>query len=331
VRVRLPSLPRVATLRRMNTAVRYRLRRRGIDHGFASEVPRSLAWARAEPEVLRAAVRPSRARKEIAQALRLLDRLRVGEDLASLVELPRGFRFAGTTVSPGDPLELHKLHVVPPGRARELYVKANWLSTHPRDGSMRLRFSYGAEILDDWLDDPASARATLGLLEGTFPACRLTTRDAGIARAIRRRLGRGFRFVQPIVYSNTSGGGALMHHDYVPAQAGVCFTQLAGRTGWLALPKAVLARQVQEHTGRWRDTAALLAGLESHRAERLRALINEDGAFSRRLAASGWFFALAPGDAILLPSHTELESAWHSVFSLSEGENLALSCGIVGG
>ena len=214
---------------------------------------------------------------------------------------PKGFRFAGISQNTLDPLELHKLDAEPGG----LYVKVNWLSTWPGDGSLRLRFSYGAEILDDWLHDAARSRLALRLAEGLFPVCRAVT------RAVRRR------FIQPIVYSNQPGGGALFHHDDVPGQKGVLFTQLAGRTAWLALPKRVLIRHVQACGHRWSDSMP----------DRLARLLNHTPAFTRRLADDGRLFVLEPGDAIELPSRPRQGTAWHSVFCAGKGANLALSMG----
>lgn len=279
--------------------MKFRLRRRGVDHGWVSPVPRKTSWDRAEPVPLRDIV----PRVSAAGTARLLDRLRAGDDLAPL--LPRGVRVEGTSQNVADPLEIQKVHV-----ARNLYIKVNWLSTHPGDGSMRLRFGFGAEILDDWKDDPKAARAAERLFDTVFPVSRAVTRNRRLRGEIRRRIGATPRFVQRILYSNSPGGGALFHHDFVPGQAGVVYAQLAGTTGWLTLPRRVLER----HAGR--------------NVERADRLINHTGAFTRRLAADGWFFVLRPGDAILLPSFSWNRVAWHSVFTLGRPPNVALSFGI---
>ncbi|MBI3269454.1 MAG: hypothetical protein HYZ53_10575 [Planctomycetes bacterium] len=329
---------------------RYRLRRRGLDLGVVEAIARETAWERSEPVLLRGIVRwagaagssAAHARAGLERALAVFDGLRSGGELADLCPLPRGFRVAGVSVCTEDVLELAKLHVLSARAPRELYVKANWLSTHPRDGSLRLRFSYGAEVLDDWLDDPASARAALAFAEAVCPAGRLVTHGRGVVAALRRRLGARPRFLQPILYSNAPNGGALFHHDFVPGQAGVVFAQLAGSTGWLAVPKRVLAGHIQAHTRSWRDLDRLLAAMDGAeeedeakanrsaraRASRLARLLNEDRVFTRRLADDGWFFALRPGDALLLPSQAEHDVAWHSVFTLGDGANLGLSLGV---
>ncbi|HEU4339019.1 MAG TPA: hypothetical protein VFS19_03035 [Planctomycetota bacterium] len=291
--------------------MRFRLRRRGVDHGFVSTVPRETAWERSEPVPLHGIV----PRVNIAPVARLLDRLRAGDDLAPL--LPRKIKVEGTSQNVADPLEMQKVHVAGPAgkrsascRAGGLYIKVNWLSTVPGDGSMRLRFGYGAEILDDWKDDPRAARASERLFDAVFPVSRAVTRNRRLSREIRRRIGGTPRFVQRILYSNSPGGGALFHHDFVPGQSGVVYAQLAGTTGWLSLPQRVLKRH---------------AGRDPEKAERL---INHTGAFTRRLAADGWFFVLEPGDAILLPSFSWSRVAWHSVFTLKKAPNIALSFGI---
>ena len=276
--------------------MKFRLRRRGVDHGWVAPAPRETSWDRAEPVKLAGIVPAVNARPVI----RLLDRLRRGDDLAPL--LP--FRADGTSQNVADPLEIQKVHV------GDLYIKVNWLSTHPGDGSMRLRFGFGAEILDDWKDDPRTARAAERLFDRVFPVSRAVTRNRRLRGEIRRRIGATPRFVQRILYSNSPGGRALFHHDFVPGQAGVVYAQLAGTTGWLTLPRRVLER----HAGRKLETAD--------------RLINHSGAFTRRLAADGWFFVLRPGDAILLPSFSWTRVAWHSVFTLGRPPNVALSFGI---
>ena len=258
-------------------------------------MPRETAWERSEPVPLPAIV----PKVDTAPVLRLLDRLRAGDDLAPL--LP--FRATGTSQNVADPLEIQKVHVTD-----NLYIKVNWLSTHPGDGSLRLRFGFGAEILDDWKDDPAAARASERLFDAAFPVSRAVTRNRRLLAEIRNRIGGAPRFVQRILYSNSPGGGALFHHDFVPGQAGVVYAQLAGSTGWLTLPKRELKRFAKD--------------LDNDR------LINHTGAFTRRLAAEGWFFVLRPGDAILLPSFSWDRVAWHSVFTLGKARNVALSFGI---
>jgi hypothetical protein len=268
------------------------LRRRGIDHGFVMSHPRETEWNRSEPVPLPGLV-PVPPTAAIA---RLLDRLRAGDDLAPL--LPRRVRVEGTSQNVADPLEMQKVHV-----AEGLYIKVNWLSTHPGDGSLRLRFGFGAEILDDWKDDPAGARGSERLFDAVFPASRAVTRNRRLIAEIRKRIGGAPRFIQRILYSNSPGGGALFHHDSVPGQAGVVYAQLAGSTAWLTLPQRELKR--------------LAGGLKNDR------LLNHTGSFTRKVAAAGWFFVLRSGDAILLPP-----LAWHSVFTLGRAPNIAFSFGI---
>lgn len=316
--------------------MRVRLRRRGVDHGAFATVARETSWSRVEPVVVRGAVRPP----DVRASMRAVARLRMGEELARIVPAPRGFRWAGTTQNVADVLEMQKLHVEPGG----IYVKVNWLSTHPGDASMRLRFSYGAEILDDWLDDPARARRVLALVERMFPETRRVTR--GLGRVVRRVSGVRPRFIQPILYANAPGGGAIFHHDHVPGQVGVVFTQFAGRTAWLTLPKRVLAGHMAAHMGRLVRRSPQGAGRPKHgeggrmgrlldrmerRDYRLERLINHTPAFTRRLIADGWLFVLGPGDAIVLPSPGPDDVAWHSVFTVGRGRNWALSVGFTAG
>jgi hypothetical protein len=297
-----------------------------VDHGTFVPIARDTSWSRAEPVVLRGAVRPP----DVRASMRIVAGLRAGEDLSHLVAAPRGFRWAGVSQNLRDVLEMQKVQVEPllrrgggfGGQAGGIYVKVNWLSTHPGDGSLRLRFSYGAEVLDDWLDEPARARRVLALVERAFPETRLVTR--GLRRAVRRVSGVSPRFIQPILYSNAPGGGALFHHDYVPGQVGVVFTQLAGSTAWLTLPKRVLAAHVGAHRGK--RMGRLLERME-RRDDHLERLLNHTPSFTSRLVADGWLFVLRAGDAIMLPSPGPDDVAWHSVFTVGRGANWALSAG----
>src|SRR5688572_28136529 len=97
--------------------MRFRLRRRGIDHGSVAPVPRETSWERAEPVPLPGIV----PIPDISRVARLLDRLRAGEDLAPLLPV----RADGTSQNVADPLEIQKVHM------GNLYIKVNWLPTHP--------------------------------------------------------------------------------------------------------------------------------------------------------------------------------------------------------
>lgn len=301
--------------------VRIHLKRRGVDHGTFEERP----WTREEPRVLRGAVDPRLARRDIAASLALLKILRSGESLAPQLQLPRPFRVTGVSTNTEDVLEMEKVHVAAAGR--ELYIKVNWLSDFPGDGSMRLRFSFGTEVVDDWLDDPIAARASERLFDAVFPESRLVTRNRKLLSAIREWMGRAPRCVQRILYSNAPNGGALFHHDFVPRQLGVVYAQLAGSTAWLALPKRELARAIRRRQ-KW-TPQRLLAYMDSPNPARIRRLVNHTPEFTKELAAEGWLFVLRPGDAVLMHSRSWDDVIWHSVFTVARTPNLALSFGLV--
>ncbi len=289
--------------------MRVHLTRRGVDLGTLSTVARAASLDRAEPVRIQRLFRESRTR------VGLVHRLRAGEDLSDIARAPRGFRWEGTTQNLADPLEVQRLHVGP----GELWIKVNWLSTWQRDASIRLRLGYGAEGIDDWAADAGRDKRLVGLVEGLFPETRRVTRS----KALARRIGR-VRFLKPIVYANAPGGGALFHHDHGPGQDGVVYAQLVGRTAWFAVPWRVLVRHVEGHLGR--PVPRLWERAEAHDAAIARVL-DRSRRFARRLAADGWLFVLSPGDAIVLPSPTRADTAWHSVFCASRGENLAVSMG----
>ncbi len=269
----------------------------------------------------------------------LFDRLREGSDFAADVVRRLGaaspFRPMGSTVDLGDPREIEKVHAdhARSPRAEDLYAKLSWISTDERDPSMRIRFSFGSESLDDWKTDPRRARAADLYAEAVFPECRSLSRHRRLFRLLRALTGGPARLSERIVFSNAPGGGAVFHHDAETDQLGVVYGQLTGRTAWLALPKTRLATLVHACArGALAETvstpARALRALERHDLPALDRLLNRSPRFTRRLVEENALIVLRPGDVLLLPSHDRDRVCWHSVFALGRRPGVAHSYGI---
>jgi len=324
-----------------------RLRRRGVDHGRfvpagpSEPVDAVAQWARGGALHLPGGLGPGPAwASAIRRTSSLFTRLLSDADFESDVWRRLASRGewvpAGASVDLGDPREIVKVHVDHTRRARfvarDLWAKLSWISLDPRDASLRIRFSFGSELHDDWRGDVGRARAADDLAEAVFPECARITRNASLTRMLRRLAGRRVRLSERIVFANAPGGGARFHHDAEPGQLGVVYGQMAGRTAWLAIPKRDLAGVV----------ASLASGALARRAgapsRALRALDREDDgmarllnstpALTRELAGRGELTVLRPGDVLLLPSHGPDDAAWHSVFALGDRPSLAHSYGM---
>lgn len=340
------------------------LERRGIFHGWldaASGEPNELGsgpdpdqrarWSADRPLVLRGVLAAALAGREpeLAASLELFERARADEsEFQDEVWQRLGERepwiAAGASVDLGDEREIEKVFVdAKPGpsrAARDLWAKLSWISHDETDASLRIRFSFGAEALFEWREDPARSVWADRLAEAVFPECAVLAANRPLRLLIEGLLGHSFRMSERIVYSNAPGGGAVFHHDAEPDQLGVCYGQLAGETAWLALPKRELAVLVAEAvaagspgvTAELERTcaspAAVLAALDDEEAHDLARLLNETPDFTRRLVETGHAFRLAPGDALLMPNHGPEATCWHSVFALGEEPSLSHSYGL---
>lgn len=325
------------------------LTRRGIRHGRfrasgAWEVPgeaRDL-WRDAEPIHLAGALREGLRghAADVRRTRRLLARLSEARvefrrDVWRRLSRSRGFVLGGASRDLGDPREIEKVHADWKGAGKagaDVWAKLSRISRDPRDRSLRIRFSFGSELHDDWHTNVRRARAADAFAEAAFPECRVLARDRPTLLLLRRATGGPVRLSERILFANAPGGGAVFHHDAETGQLGVAYAQLAGRTAWLAVPKRDLASLVSEMaTGR-------LASAVGTPARALRALaldlpaldrlLNASPRFTRALAERGRLYVLAAGDLLLLPSPGPDDAAWHSVFALGRRPSLALSFGI---
>lgn len=256
-----------------------------------------------------------------------------------LAREPR-FEPAGATLDLGDAREIEKVFADARQRgriaARDLYAKLSWISHDERDVSLRIRFSFGAEQLFEWQREASRAPWADQLAEAVFPECAVLTGQRALTGLIERACGRRVRFSERIVYNNAPGGGAVFHCDVEPFQLGVLYGQLAGETGWLALPKRELAEELEAFARSARANGVLRKArrdprwLDDEDDRELRRILDQTPRFTRRLVERGAFVRLRAGDALLLPSPGPDDACWHSVFALGRRPSLAHSYGIFG-
>jgi hypothetical protein len=327
------------------------LERRGVRHGHVSLAPRGSAedltspilrtnlatlWGDGYPIHLPRALegRLRERRGEVRATLALFERLRRGasfqDELWSRLEGRGDFAPAGATIDTADAREIEKVFADRLGGrrrvARDLYAKLSWISSDERDDSLRIRFSFGSEALCEWQQETRRAPHAEAFAEAVFPECDVLTGHAALVDAVGALIRRAPRFGERIVYNNAPGGGAIFHHDVEPHQLGVLYGQLAGETGWLALPRELLANEVACALSIAPERA--LARLEREDDEELFELLNHTPRFTRQLVLRGSFVHLRAGDALLLPSPTPDVVCWHSVFALGARPSLAHSYGI---
>jgi hypothetical protein len=337
------------------------LTRRGVRHGAVREPRRPPAvdparrGARAEARERWAAARPIHLPGALARRLEChadgvratrawFESLRRGaafeQGLWRRLARTRAFEPAGVTIDLGDAREIEKVfaHARARGRvvARDLWAKLSWISVDERDVSLRIRFSFGVEQLMEWQAETRRAPWADRLAAAVFPECAVLTGHRGLLGLIETACGQRVRCSERIVYNNAPGGGAVFHHDVEPHQLGVLYGQLAGETGWLALPKRDLAAEVAGCVSgtrlerKARTPRAALRWLEEQGDEDLLRLLNHTPRFTRRLVERGDFIRLRAGDALLLPSPGRDEVCWHSVFALGRRASLAHSYGLFG-
>lgn len=335
----------VAALRRRGRAV-WPLHRRGADLGFAVEVDRTppsrdqalARWRAGEavflPGVLGRA--PQQAEAEVTASLRMFDRLRRGgrllDELERRLATDDDLRYAGSTVDKADAREIERVFVdaAPAGEveATDLWAMLAWIAHDDSDRSLRIRFSAGADRLEDWMQ---ASDLTAGWVDQfasrAFPECLSILTCAPLRRTLDALLARPYRMSERILYNNAPDGGAVFHHDAEPGQLGVCFSQLEGHTAWLSLNKRRLARLLVK-AGHAVDERRAMAALDQGDDQKLWRLLNRDAGFTAELAARSALFVLHAGDSILLPSHGIDDVAWHSVLALGDRPSLAHSYGL---
>ncbi len=235
--------------------------------------------------------------------------------------------------------------------AEDLWCKASWLSFLDDDTSLRFRFSFGMECLEDVAADPLRQLWAGKLCDALFPESAALTQNRTLAALLQELLGGPAAFVERIVYFNAPGGGAQMHHDVERGHDGVVFAQLSGSTFWLALSKprlmdaliefcnepthqtdidAVLPEQNQQRTLQdlLQNRTALCDYMEEHDHEIIEAIMDRCPAFIEQLCNQGFAHILHPGDVLLMPQADLERCVWHSVCCLGDEPGEALSFAI---
>jgi hypothetical protein len=367
--------------------VRLRVERRGVDHGELAElhpvglVPPlphrkkreaiwSSRWMAAEPVLVPELLELKGLSGAIEAALRrragLLERGGLARWLTECAPAFAGRFRVGDELESADPerdVERRAIEVTGAPQA-DLWVKAGRLSTHPRDASLRVRFSFGAEGADDASHDEARHALVAELACAVLPEARAVAGCERLGALLQRFCGRPVRFTQHIAYWNAPHGGAQFHHDafaedtvdFMARQLGVAFVQLSGRSLWLALSIEDLASRVAEFLelmaegelawvraelypddATWRDARALAGDrtrlvheLGLPHCGRLHALVNRGPEFTALLADCGHAVLLRPGDVLLLPNHGLARTAMHSVFCADTRPTYGLSLALRG-
>ena len=245
----------------------------------------------------------------------------------------------------------------------DLWVKLGRLSNNKLDSSIRARFSFGNEVEDDANPDPVRNSLVTELATRCLPAASRVRDSTELKNVVDGLAERPLYTTQQIAYWNTPEGGALFHHDSFAGpgsesdatkQLGVVFAQVSGRTAWLALSIADLAKRVREFMGHMSDgqlswvrgevfpepdafqvaldladnEVALMRELAKPGCGSLSSIVNRGPEFTSFLADCGHSCVLRPGDAIVLPNHDPRNTAMHSVFCASPDVTFAISCGL---
>ena len=271
-----------------------------------------------------------------------------------LDRIASNFECLGSSINEGDDQEIETVlfdavesqDIV----AEDLWVKVSWLSFYEQDASLRFRFSFGVDHIEDVAADAKRQYYAAQLTDAVFPESKLITQNPVLASTLVKVLGSSaVKFVERIVYFNAPEGGAYLHHDRERGHAGVVYAQLSGSTCWLALSKQQLMTEIVQFVSHceandWvtsidpsarQELIALAASPERLASEletfanlSLINLINQTSEFVQQLCNQGHARILNPGDAILLPQEGEMSCCWHSVFCIGEETGQALSFAI---
>jgi len=235
--------------------------------------------------------------------------------------------------------------------AENLWCKGSWLSFIEADASLRFRFSFGMECMEDVAADPVRQRWAGRLCDAIFPESAAITNNNTIIETLKPVVGGTPAFVERIVYFNAPNGGAQMHHDVERGHDGVVYGQLSGSTFWLALGKQTLIDELIAFIGNDDNVAEIerllpeadarteLATLISDRQalsnymdafdhELVEAVMDRSPLFIRQLLEHGFAFILHAGDVLLMPQRDLETCVWHSVITLGDRPGEALSFAI---
>lgn len=342
--------------------------RRGFHLGTALNKDRSkdthplVNWANGYPVVLDGlcADAINSYQESIEHTEQLVLAILDGQECGSLLAQPYysdrltpHFEALGCTINEGDDQEIETLlfDAMENGEvtAEDLWVKVSWLSFHEEDASLRFRFSFGIDHVEDVAADAHRQHYAAQLTDAVFPESAIITNSRALQTTLLELMQTNdIRFVERIIYFNAPNGGAYLHHDLERGHAGVVYAQISGSTYWLALPKTALLEEITTfvNNGVWpesltheqkkalgelvKDREKLSKELGSFANTTLIQLINETKEFVQHLIAQGHSRTLVPGDVLLLPQENEEKCCWHSVFCLGDEAGQALSFAVRG-
>ena len=348
----------------------WQLKRRGFDLGHVEhsvEIENlnsqdlSRLWLAGKPALLKGICLGGLERYQgcIEHSAKLFQSVIENADPYQLVDQPPyseklegAFELMGSSVNEGDDQEIETVlfDAIRQGKtvAQDLWMKVSWLSFYDEDASLRFRFSFGVDHVEDVASDKHRQSYAAQLSDVIFPESLLITHNEKLACALKQILSsEEIDFVERIVYFNSQQGGAYLHHDRERGHDGVVYAQLSGQTYWLALPKSALLAEIvafiencQQHNhwpnqmrleqrneliGLANNPKRLSSELETFANDNLIHLINETEAFVQQLIAAGHGRLIETGDALLLPQKDEGNCCWHSVFNLGQESGQALS------
>ena len=343
-----------------------KLMRRGFSLGETKEndqktIDPSRAWEKGMPVYLPAAIKPILAdySENIVEANSLYKALLDQQECDDLLDqalyitrLQTNFESLGSSMNEGDDQEIETVlfdaleneDIV----AEDLWIKVSWLSFYEQDASLRFRFSFGMDHVEDVAADKQRQHYAALLCDAVFPESRIITDNQDLQKKLKKIIdSEELNFVERIVYFNSPQGGAYLHHDLERGHAGVVYAQLSGTTYWLALPKYQLLDELklfieQCKNSHWPETLTkqmrdelsaftkdeLAQALETFSNTTLIHCMNETEEFVQQLISHGHGQQINEGDAILLPQENLSNCCWHSVFCLGEETGQALSFAI---
>ncbi len=235
--------------------------------------------------------------------------------------------------------------------AEDLWCKASWLSFLEDDASLRFRFSFGMESLEDVAADPVRQLWASKLCDAIFPESAALTQNSQLLPILHEMLDGQPAFVERIVYFNAPRGGAQMHHDVERGHDGVVFGQLSGSTFWLALSKPTLIDELISFANDQsnaadisavisnesdqsdlhqllKDETALSDYMDENDHELVEAIMDRCPPFIEHLIAQGFAYILHAGDVLLMPQRDLDNCVWHSVCCLGDEPGEAVSFAI---
>jgi len=316
-------------------------------------------WSNDQAVMLPGIIKVSEWQAEIDAAHKLMEATLAADELSPLLEQPPYssrlsplFPLVASSLEEHDEQGIEKVYFdAEEGEellAESLWCKASWLSFIEEDASLRFRFSFGMECMEDVAADPERQLWAGKLCDTIFPESKSITENETILPLLDKIVGGEPAFVERIVYFNAPNGGAQMHHDVERGHDGVVFAQLSGSTFWLALAKPELIDELiafasdeknsdeikrllpqeadrQQLSELLKDRDALATYMDEFDHELVEAVMDRSALFTAHLVSKGYVYILAAGDVLLRPQRDLDRCVWHLVICLCDEPGAALS------